>query len=392
MYPKLWSKGRVLFLCLLTLFGLSKVSPAATILSPVTNKPIIIQARRPQSTLVLKIDNPAELPQVRVATAQKRSGKEQVIEPLARYEKDGVTYIHYTLPLKRGRNSFVVNPGEQELKIRYKPVRTLLNVNFEDPKAFLFHRTAVIPKACQLCHSKKLPKDAELDVKRLQKNADYSPICFSCHRKLHSQNKWLHGPVANIYCMSCHRKGTGNTKITMLTGRVEEICFQCHVNKIKIKEKEHIHGPVGTGDCTICHDPHGDSYEFQLWADGKADLCIGCHADKKDSNKNPIGFFPHGIIKGGGCVVCHSPHATDIRFQLYKPINELCVSCHISLGGITKGHPVSNHPLQGKPDPRRKGRELVCTSCHNPHGSKYRYMLIGDLSGGHVCSLCHNDG
>ncbi len=379
-------------LCFIMMFFFAEQLWCATIISPNSSKDIIIQARRPQSTLVLKVTNKDELASLRVATAQNRSGDFQVIDALARHEKDGIYYIHYTLPLKRGKNTFVISPGRLELKIRYKPVRTLLNIDFEAPEAFLFHRKSIIPKECSLCHSDKLPDDAGLDVERLKKNADYSPSCFSCHRKLHSKNKWLHGPTANIYCMSCHRKGTGNTKITMLTGRVDETCFQCHINKTKFRDQKHVHGPVGTGDCTICHDPHGDDYKFQLWADGKSDLCVGCHGDKKRAIKNSVGFYPHGIVQGGGCVACHSPHATAYRFQLYKPINELCISCHLNLADVEKGHPVGNHPLKGKDDPRRKGRALSCTSCHNPHGSNYRFLLIGDILGGHVCSMCHNDG
>lgn len=391
MYKKFCSTMRSACFLLCFLPFLADLGFAATILSPVSSKPILIQARRPQSTLILKVTTTEELGSLRVSTAQNRAGEDQVIDALARYQKNGDIYIHYSLPLKKGNNTFVINPGYQELKIRYKPVRTLLNVNFEDSAAFLFHRTVVIPDECNLCHSDKLPSDADLDVTRLQKNDDYSPVCFSCHRQLQSKNNWQHGPAANLYCMSCHRKGNDNTSITMLTGRVDEVCFQCHVNKKKINGQQHIHGPVGTGDCTICHDPHGDAYKFQLWADGKKDLCIGCHGDKKNAGKKTMGFTPHGIVLGGGCVACHSPHASNNRFQLYKPINELCVSCHLSLANMEKGHPVGSHPLKGKADPRRNGRELSCASCHNPHGSNYRYLLIGDLLGGHVCSMCHND-
>ncbi len=390
----LQTSQRLIILFLVSLYlviGSDSDVLAATILSPVSSQKILIQARLPQSILILKVSNKKELPLIRVTTAQNRKGEETLIKPLQRYEKNGFSYIHYKLHLKKGKNRFVINPGEQDLTIRYRPVRTLLNVNFEDPKAFLFHRTAVIPKECTLCHSKKLPKDANLDVARLSKNSDYSPICFSCHRSLSDTNKWLHGPTANMFCMSCHRKGEGNTRITMLSGKVDDVCFQCHINKKKFRELKHVHGPVGTGDCTICHDPHGDKYKFQLWADGKTDLCLGCHSDKRDSAKGSLGFTRHGIIQGGGCIACHSPHATNYRFQLYKPINELCVSCHLELANLKKGHPVGNHPLKGKKDPRRPGRELSCTSCHNPHGSKFRFLLIGDVLGGHVCGMCHND-
>ncbi len=364
---------------------------AYTVISPVSSQKIIIQARRPQATLIVKLENKEELTRIKVTPKKSRAEEDEVIVQSGVYTNNDVSYIHYSLPLNKGGNTFVIKPGNQKLEILYKPVRTLLNVNFEDPKAFLFHRTAVIPKECNLCHSEQLPEDAGLDENRLLKNADYSPVCYSCHRSLNRNNKWLHGPSANLYCMSCHRKGSGNTKITILTGRVDDVCFQCHVNKIKLKDQQHVHGPVGVGDCTICHDPHGDSYKFQLWADGKVDLCVGCHDDKRKSGKKIIGFYPHGIVYGGGCVVCHNPHASENRFQLYKPINDLCVSCHPSLVDVEKGHPVGNHPLKSKVDPLRKGRELSCTSCHNPHGSSFKYLLIGDILGGHVCNKCHKN-
>lgn len=385
---------RISLYCLILCSSLSATrAHGVTILSPASTgqQKIYIQTRRPQSTLILRLESRGERAELRVATARKRTGEEQVIDAMGIHEKNSVLYAHYTLPLKKGRNRFVISPGKIELTIHYQPVRTLLKIDFEAEKNFLFHRQAVIPRECKQCHSEQLPDDAGLDVKRLQKNGDYSPACFSCHRKLLGQNTWLHGPSANVYCMSCHRKGIGNTRITMLTGQVDEVCFQCHVNKRKIKNRKHIHGPVGTGDCTICHDPHGDDYKFQLWADGQSDLCIGCHGDKKNSSKKSIGYYPHGIILGGGCIACHSPHATNYRFQLYKPINELCVSCHNALANMDKGHPVGSHPMKGKDDPRREGRELSCTSCHSPHGSNFRFLLIGDILGGHVCNKCHNN-
>ena len=155
-------------------------------------------------------------------------------------------------------------------------------------------------------------------------------------------------------------------------------------------QKSYVHGPAATGDCTVCHDPHGGEFPYMLWADPKVDLCIACHTDKQDVKKKKKGFVEHGIIEGLGCSACHSPHASDYRFQLAGSINDVCVSCHIAMKGITEGHPVGNHPLSDVDDPRRKGRELSCTSCHNPHGANYQYLLIGSLLGGHVCSKCHN--
>jgi predicted CXXCH cytochrome family protein len=378
----------LLALAVLTCLAAVNSAVAYTILTPADEGRLFIQARRPYSTLVIEVADAGELSALRVGEVLNRDIDTRAIDPAGQWEYKGKTYVHYILPLSNGNNSFLVNPGGKEVKIYFRQVRSLLNVDVDDPKAFLFHRTEVVPASCGPCHNESLPGDADLDVERLEKNADYSPVCFSCHRKLIRQSLWLHSPSANVFCWSCHRKGTGNDKITMLSDRVDEICFECHVNRQKFRN-DFVHGPVGTGDCTVCHDPHGGEYEFQLWADSKADLCIGCHLDKKNVLKKTIGFYPHGIIQGGGCIVCHNTHADDYRFQLYDTINDLCVSCHSALQDVEQGHPVGNHPLKGKPDPLRKGRELSCTSCHNPHGSYYRYLLIGDLLGGHVCSKCH---
>lgn len=375
-------------ICILCLC-LAGIADAYTILTPSPEGKLMIQARQSVSNMVVKVSGDSELKRFRVSEVLNRNIDTRDLTPVGQWNHNGEVYVHYILPLKKGRNTFLVNPGGKEIVIRYRPVRTLLNVDVDDPKAFLFHRDVIVPDECGVCHKETLPDDINLDVKRLAKNDDYAPVCFSCHRKLITGRQWLHSPAANVFCWSCHRQGEGNSRVPMLSGRVDENCMECHVNRKKFRNN-YVHGPVGTGDCTVCHDPHGGEFEYQLWADAKADLCVGCHRDKKKVLSGSIGFYSHGIIDGGGCIVCHNTHADDYRFQLYDNINGLCVSCHSGLRGIEKGHPVGNHPLKGKPDPLRKGRELACTSCHNPHGSGYRYLLIGDQLGGHVCSKCHH--
>ncbi len=379
----------VLFFCGLWL-GHGPVAGAYTILAPGPEKNILVQARRPEINLILKVADDDELASIRVEQSGRHGKKDQVITAYGQWRRKDGLVVHYRLPLARGTNRYRIFPDERELSIRFRPVRTIMNVDFEKKEAFLFHRKAVIPSACSGCHSEKLPKEAQLDVQRLSRNKDFSPVCYSCHRRLIKASLWLHSPSANVQCTRCHLRKKGKTRISILTGKVETTCYQCHINKKKIKTQSHVHGPVGTGDCTVCHDPHGDRYQFQLWADGREKLCIGCHTEMKTVLIRKVGFHRHGIIQGGGCIACHDPHASSTRFQLYLPINELCTSCHVELQGITTGHPVGKHPLGGKPDPLRKNRELSCTSCHQPHGSSFRYLLIGDILGGHVCSKCHS--
>ena len=361
-----------------------------SVLTPPLQEKNLVHSRRAETHLIIKAAFMTEAKSLRVERVMNREGDTEPVGPVGTWEKEGAVYVHYVLQLKKGTNSYTINPGAQELSIRYQPIHPLLKMDPDDSKAHLFHRNKVSPASCSGCHTEKLPEDSGLDVQWLEKNADFSPVCYSCHRKMLSKSKWLHAPASFVACMTCHRRGEESDKITTPVGRVDRTCFSCHINKRKWTSSSNVHGPVVAGDCTVCHDSHGGDYPFLLWADAKTDLCMACHEDFIKIGRKDNKFRPHGIIEGSGCSACHSPHATDYAFNLYKPINELCVSCHVGLQGITEGHPVGKHPVSGVKDSRRDGRELACSGCHNPHGSNYDYILIGNMLGGHVCSKCHH--
>ncbi len=178
-------------------------------------------------------------------------------------------------------------------------------------------------------------------------------------------------------------KRDSNSCLSLWTNSV----FFCHTSKRWWMTKKYIHGPVAAGDCLACHDPHVSSYKYLLWADSKIKLCLSCHTDKEKEFEEP-GYKFHGIINGKGCVVCHSPHATDYPYQLYKPIQPLCGSCHPKFLKIKKDHPVAGHPVSGVKNPIKPQKMLNCASCHDPHGSKYEKLLIGRY-GSAFCFKCH---
>ena len=341
-----------------------------------------IYARTPYSHMVLQVQVNTDLNRIKLGT------REDDILPHNISQHKGVTYIHYRLPLNPGKNTFYLTPGQQKFTLRYKPLRTLRNVNFDAPSVYLYHREGIMKNECRPCHDvKTLPKDKMIEASPY---GELSPACYSCHKAIFQETKWQHSPAANLMCETCHEQKKDVGRISVSIGKDATLCYRCHLVKGRVwSEMAHIHGPVGLGVCSVCHNPHGDAYRFQLWADGKGEMCVSCHSDKQVLYDQSSSITVHGIIKGHGCTSCHNPHASEERFLLSKPINELCVSCHNKFEGIKTGHPVGGHPVAGDRDPRRKDREFSCTSCHNPHGSKFKFLLIGDILGGHICSKCH---
>lgn len=374
----------VSLLVVLVIFYAANVAAGQiSVLAPASSD-LVLNSRNKILNVVVKVEDKADLD--KLILKDEKSG--QVYDSAGRYEKGAASYVHYRVPLTKGNNNLSLAPTGNQLKIKFNPLSSLLNVDFNAPKSYLFHKTETIPAECGGCHTEKLPANAKIDKVLYGR---FSPSCYSCHSGLVSGSEWRHFPSSALLCRSCHQPDPTKDQLAIPAGKVEELCFQCHVNERRWRNKDsHIHGPVGTGDCTICHDPHGSRNRYQLWADGKKDLCVVCHVDKKkylDSGQK--NFTVHGILSAKGCVICHSPHATQFRFQLTHDVNDLCVSCHTALAEVEDGHPVVKHPVKGKIDPRRKGFPFTCTSCHNPHGSKYRYLLIGDIRGGQICLKCH---
>jgi len=139
--------------------------------------------------------------------------------------------------------------------------------------------------------------------------------------------------------------------------------------------------------CTVCHT--GKAGENNLLDEGKsryiqpdpiAPRCFKCHERVEDIMKH--NRSDHGPTKLGRCNKCHNPHSSPNPFFLRKPIWQLCTTCHAEkasgkhvINAFVFSRNREGHPTRGRPDPSRPGRELVCSSCHNPHGSKGPFLL-----------------
>jgi predicted CXXCH cytochrome family protein len=140
--------------------------------------------------------------------------------------------------------------------------------------------------------------------------------------------------------------------------------------------------------CTSCHNPHAANLQKLLSADAP-ELCFGCH-DKTAFTKSVV----HRPVAAGKCTACHNPHAADTAPLLPEAKADFCTRCHPDKNSgkhILAGHGLGDHPMHGKADPSRPGKELSCASCHsNPHVSGKKFLFTDETkSPGSLCLLCH---
>ncbi len=225
------------------------------------------------------------------------------------------------------------------------------------------------------------------------------------------KKEFFHTDKKEALCSSCHnmKPDSGSLKkktlssseiasrdLNILENPEESNCYTCH-NKLTTRKNGH--APSVNFLCTECHT--GQVGEFNLEYKNRSKYiqpdpimsrCFSCHEgiEKKwMSNKSE-----HGPLRTGRCNKCHNPHSSPNEFHLRKPIWKLCTTCHSEkasgahvIASFVKG---KTHPTRGRPDPSRPGRELVCSGCHNPHGSNSVFLLrTTGTSKFSVCTRCH---
>jgi len=206
----------------------------------------------------------------------------------------------------------------------------------------------------------------------------------------------------NTKCGTCHTLKPSEDdrrplNIARLKGDNEEggqkkpnsTCYSCHKRMVNYS---YVHGPASVWSCLSCHEPdEKPRYKVKV---PDTEACFTCHTEQRNKwySKKHI----HGPVNMEKCTICHNPHATDYPFHLIKPSWELCVTCHAenSSGLHVLGDAFSSkgHPTRGKPDPMRKGKELSCASCHNPHASDFSHLWQFDVNSLlELCTKCHGD-
>ena len=183
--------------------------------------------------------------------------------------------------------------------------------------------------------------------------------------------------VSNIFHTKANEDGCSYCHEEIVTNECEE----CHSS---ILDHKTVHPILEEDDCSVCHDTDS-SPRNQLLGDMRNDpeYCLECHSDIEEAISNTE--FIHAPAEEG-CIMCHDAHASSLETLTAIPVYDICSYCHEDMANTP--HPVPTHPISGGPDPSRPGKELTCTSCHNPHGSDNRSLLYQEGYG--ICKKCHN--
>jgi len=234
---------------------------------------------------------------------------------------------------------------------------------------------------CTGCHDGGHGSD---NVKMLKKAPP--DLCYGCHKRVDTA-KFMHSAVVVGDCSVCHAAHSSNQPKLLTRPTLNETCFICHQDDVTGRKV--IHKPVAKS-CDACHDAHGAPFRKNLKKGPGKQQCYSCHEQVMDAGK-----VKHPALERYGCSACHDSHGTGYAFLLPKKVNALCAECHpgqkdgLHVSPVVRtGHTIGGAGLR---DPRRKGHEFSCASCHNPHGSDFPMLFYYGTTPMESCDACHGD-
>jgi DmsE family decaheme c-type cytochrome len=223
---------------------------------------------------------------------------------------------------------------------------------------------------CESCHGGgKAHVESGGDVTKIKQISKLTPTqvdetCLGCHAGAHPNfDRSPHGK-AGVSCTSCHSVHSGDTDAKLLKASQPKLCYQCHTD-VKPSFDMPFHHKVNEGlvKCSDCHDAHGTFTANNVRSTSDMNLvCTKCHAE----TRGPW-VFEHAVIKGEGCMGCHTPHGSqNPRLLNVANINQLCNQCHSPVAASTV-HGMNAGSADRPP----------CISCHTMiHGSNVNQAFI----------------
>jgi DmsE family decaheme c-type cytochrome len=223
-------------------------------------------------------------------------------------------------------------------------------------------------------------------------------VCMTCHAS-HAEafSKTLMGRIGKttpgkFACENCHGPGSTHVKLGggrgvggIISFRVDDlsrspeqnnaICLTCHEKGDRTYWQGSIHQTRDLA-CTNCHTiMKSVSLKFQLHTVNEMDTCFQCHKDRRAQ----LFRTAHMPLREGKmvCSDCHNPHGSATESLLKADsINDTCYKCHAEKRG----------PFLFEHAPVREN----CVNCHDPHGSTNEFSL--KLSRPRLCFECHGFG
>lgn len=216
--------------------------------------------------------------------------------------------------------------------------------------------------------------------------------CLECHsdKKAGYANS-LHGkaadprtPAAKQGCETCHGPGSKHVEdpdvvknrprnfSTLNADATTAVCATCHTSGEHALWAGSKHEARHVS-CTTCHSVHNAKGEKLIKTETQPKLCASCH----QNIVNKLNRFNHMPVREGKivCSSCHNTHgsANVKMLRAGTTVDEACASCHAEKRGpyLWEHAPVAN----------------ACVTCHDPHGSSNERMLVSKVP--FLCQRCH---
>jgi predicted CXXCH cytochrome family protein len=184
---------------------------------------------------------------------------------------------------------------------------------------------------------------------------------------------------SSILCLSCH---DGTIALGDVISRSTDISFSGGITTM----------PSGAKNLsTDLSDDHPISFDYSATlasADGQL---------KDPSNVLPPVYLENGRLQ---CISCHDPHdnTNDNFLVVSKQNSELCKRCHDKTTWPSSTHSTSSatwnssgtDPWQHVVGPFSTVAENACLSCHDPHSSAGKPILLKAAAEEDNCLDCHN--
>jgi predicted CXXCH cytochrome family protein len=317
-------------------------------------------------------------------------------------------------------------------------------------------RHAALDMGCEICHTIHKTGERGKREFDFQLKKDSPALCMDCHDTHDSKLVETHKgqPFVEAGCLSCHdahestrpklilafahspfkagkascalcHKPPEDGKVVLRKASPKELCVSCHAKKVEQIQSAKVQHPGAMGACTVCHNPHAGKAPGLPNPDA-VNACLGCHSDQaKQKEKKHL----HQPAFGQGCSTCHEPHGGEnTRLLRAKTVNSVCLECHgpdskpeeikgtrtvkIFNGRVTlpekyfnavpmlpikygMGHPIKGHPVVDQMDPvdvTKVRAAINCCSCHQPHASAERNLLVKDQANNIMfCAGCHTN-